>query len=105
MRKVDKISLCNEIYELKRAKEDLIKPIEEKYQKCIDDIIYQELPFHCGDIIKDKSNSQVRFFIYKGIKKEAMVLYGCDKDGVENNENTQYHWSIYEDFVIHKEVE
>lgn len=105
MCKVDKDKLCNEIYNLKRIKDDLIRPIEEEYRKYIDDAIFQELPFQYGDIVKDKLNNQIRYFIYKGIKKEYMVLYGCNENGVENNEDRQYHWSVYEDFTIHKEVE
>lgn len=105
MSKVDKDKLCDEIYSLKRLRDKKIKPIENEYQKHIDDTIFQELPFYYGDIIKDKLNNQIRYFIYKGVKKEYMILYGCDENGVENNEYREYHWSIYEDFEVHREIE
>ena len=105
MCKLDKDELCNEIYKFKRLRDEEIKPIQEEYQEYIDDTIFQKLPFQYGDIIKDKLNNQIRYFIYKGIKKEYMVLYGCNEKGIENNEDRQYHWSVYEEFEIHREVE
>ena len=88
--------LCNEIYSLKRTRDELTKPIKEEYQKRIDDTIFQELPFPHGCILKTKIEGRVKYFVYEGIKDELMVL--CD-------ENSQYktvcHWSTYDTFEIH----
>ena len=93
MCKLDKDELCNEIYKFKRLRDEEIRPIQEEYQEYIDDTIFQKL------------NNQIRYFIYKGIKKEYMILYGCNEKGIENNEDRQYHWSVYEEFEIHREIE
>lgn len=100
----DNNALYNEIYNLKRIRDDLIRPIKEEYQEYIDKIIFESLPFQCGDIITDMLDTETRFFIYKGIKNEYMILHGCDENGIENNQNRQYYWNIYKEFQIYKEV-
>lgn len=97
--------LCNEIYSFKRTRDELIKPIKEEYQKYIDDTIFQELPFLYGCILKSKIEGRVKYFVYEGINDEFMVLYGCDENGVKNQHKTVCHWSTYDTFEIHKEVE
>lgn len=104
MCKLDKSKLSNDIYNFKRTRDEIISPILDEYQDYIDNTIFQNLPFQNGDIVKDKLNNQIRYFIYKGIKKEYMVLYGCDENGIQNNEDKQYHWSIYEDFEVHRKI-
>ena len=97
--------LCNEIYSFKRTRDELIKPIEEEYQKYIDDTIFQEIPFLYGCILKNKIEGRVKYFVYEGINDEFMVLYGCDENGVKSQHKTVCHWSTYDTFEIHKEVE
>lgn len=97
--------LCNEIYSFKRTRDELIKPIKEEYQKYIDDTIFQELPFLYGCILKSKIEGRVKYFVYEGINDEFMVLYRCDENGVKNQHKTVCHWSTYDTFEIHKEVE
>ena len=93
--------LCNEIYSLKRTRDELIKPIKEEYQKRIDDAIFQELSFPYGCILKTKIEGRVKYFIYEGINDELMVLCGCDENGVKNQQKTVCHWSTYDTFEIH----
>ena len=90
--------LCNEIYSLKRTRDELTKPIKEEYQKRIDDTIFQELPFLYGCILKTKIEGRVKYFVYEGIKDELMVLRGCDKN---NQHKIVCHWSTYDTFEIH----
>lgn len=96
--------LYNEIYNLKRIRDDLMRPIKEEYQEYIDNIIFENLPFQYGDIIINMFYNETRFFIYKGIKNEYMILHGCDENGVENNKNRHYYWNIYKEFEIYKEA-
>lgn len=91
--------LCNEIYNLKKTRDGLIKPIKEEYQKRIDDTIFQKLPFPYGCILKTKIEGRVKYFVYEGIKDELMVL--CDKN---NQHKIVCHWSTYDTFEIHKGV-
>ena len=93
--------LCNEIYSLKRTRDELTKPIKEEYQKYIDDAIFQKLPFPYGCILKTKIEGRVKYFICEGINDELMVLYGCDENGVKNQHKTVCHWSTYDTFEIH----
>ncbi|WP_277229785.1 hypothetical protein [Romboutsia timonensis] len=101
---INSSKLCDEIYNFKRARDELIKPIEEEYQKYIDDVIFQELPFQYGDILKSKINGRIKYFVYEGINEELIVLYGCDENGVKNQHKIVCHWSTYDTFEIHKEV-
>lgn len=94
--------LLNEVYNIKRTKDKMIQDISKIYDDCIDYTVYQRIPFKNGDIIKDKLNGRIRYFIYCGIKNEFMLLYGCNKNCVKNNNNINYHWSIYTDFKVHK---
>ena len=103
MEKIDKNKLCDEIYELVITGISLILPIEEEYRKHIDELILTKLPIKCGNIIKQQiNNGEYIYFIYKGIRKENMMLVGCDSNGIENNLNTQCHWTAYNQFQIHK---
>lgn len=103
MCEIDKDSLCDEIYRLKKKRDEVIKPIEERYQSYIDKVIFQKLQFPYNCILKNELIGKNRYFIYRGIKQEHMVLYGCDENGVYNKVDRQYPWSAYEDFEIHKE--
>ena len=58
-----------------------------------------------GCILKSKIEGRVKYFVYEGINDEFMVLYGCDENGVKNQHKTVCHWSTYDTFEIHKEVE
>lgn len=102
MQLIDTEKLCNEIYSLKRARDEITKPIIKKYQECIDDVIFQELPFKYGDILKKKIEGKAIYFVYKGIKDESMLLYKCDENGIETKTKIECHWSTYDDFEIHK---
>lgn len=101
---INSSKLCDEIYNLKRIRDELIKPIKEEYQKYIDDVIFQELPFQCGDILKSKISGRIKYFVYEGINEELMVLYRCDENGVKNQHKIVCHWSTYNTFEIHKKV-
>ena len=104
---IERIKEKGVIYEkiknFKKIRGEKIKSIEEEYQKYIDDTVYQSLPFRVGDIITDVLNCRERYFIYKGIKEEFMILHSCDKDGNEDNrENRRYRWITCEDFILYK---
>lgn len=102
MQLIDTEKLCSEINSLKRARNELIEPIIKEYQICIDDTIFQELPFQYGDILKEKKGGRTRYFIYEGIEDGFMILHQCDENGVKNQNRIGRNWGSYDSFEIHK---